>query len=320
QQAAQTPPPGQPPTPPPGQPVGQSPADAAPTHPATAHAAPSPAPIGFGPAQPTADHAATPPPGQPQAPAPHPYTHPVVGASPYGPHHTPVPGQAPAPVPPPKKKSRAGLIALAAVVAFAVAGGGTAYFLLKENGKTTNQSQGDKNSATPRTPTPSPDGGATGGSQDPGTGTGADAGTSGGTPTDGGGAPATPPTPVEYKGIDLTETYELSLADDPVKPKEEGGDLHYGISGLSTSSSGGRLVLLRNGQPGTLDTCLSETRYTTSIEHSQMSKGSRICLQNGAGDVALISVLGFSPESDPSDYISLDLTVWRGATDVEQSS
>ncbi|MEV8156171.1 serine/threonine protein kinase, partial [Streptomyces fradiae] len=115
------------------------------------------------------------------------------------------------------------------------------------------------------------------------------------------------------------EGYELTLADDPLKPKREGGDIDYGTSGLSTSD-GGRLVMLRNGQAGTLETCLNETRYTRYIRDSQMTKGSRVCLQNGAGDVALLTVLGFSPESDPSDYITLDVTVWRGAMDVEQPS
>ncbi|MEU2185231.1 serine/threonine protein kinase, partial [Streptomyces thermolilacinus] len=208
------------------------------------------------------------------------------------------------------------------VVAFAVAGGVTAYALLKDNGK--EQGPGQAQGATSGAPKPSTGTDTTGQGEGEqageGTGTGADAGAGGGTPSQGtpGGAPATPPEPVDYKGIDLTEGYELSLADDPVKPKGEGGDIRYGVSGLS--AEGGRLVMLRNGQEGTLRTCLDETRYTTSIRDSQMTKGSRVCLQNGAGDVALLTVLGFSPENDPSDYISLDVTVWRGAMDVEQSS
>ncbi|WP_149184681.1 serine/threonine-protein kinase [Streptomyces sp. TRM49041] len=332
--ASTTPPPATPPaatapaTPPqplaagptPGGVPGQAPAGGAvPTHPATAHAAPSPAPQGFGP-PPTMGL------GQPQAPAQHPYTHPVVGAAtPYAPTGPATPAPVPTPAPAPKRKSRAGLIALAAIVAFAVAGGVTAYTLLKEKDDRTNQSQGDDGAAPSASGTPSAD---TGTGADPtgdgeGTGTGADAGAGGGTPSESGtpdGGPATPPQPVDYKGIDLTEGYELSLADDPVKPKDDGGDIRYGVSGISVSSSGGRLVLLRNGQQGTLESCMNETRYTTSIRDSQMTKGSRICLQNGAGDVALLTVLGFSPQSDPSDYISLDVTVWRSAMDVEQSS
>ncbi|CAL9580369.1 serine/threonine-protein kinase [Streptomyces sp. enrichment culture] len=327
--ATTPPPPATPPTAPvaqapAGPPQGQTgqaptggPATPPPTHPVTAHAEPSAPPQGFGP-PPTMGpgHAPTPPP-QPQ---PHPYTHPVVGTAPYGPG---APGAPTPAAPAPKRKGRAALVAIAAVVAFAVAGGATAYVLLnKEDAK--EQRTGQAQGATSGAPSPSASGGTTGqGQGEPagdGAGTGADAGAGGGTPSQGtGAAPATPPQPVDYKGIDLTEGYELSLADDPVKPKGDGGDIRYGISGLNANDAG-RLVMLRNGQEGSLQTCLDETRYTTTIEDSQMTKGSRICLQNGAGDVALLTVLGFSPESDPSDYISLDVTVWRGAMDVEQSS
>ncbi|MFD8555265.1 serine/threonine protein kinase, partial [Streptomyces fradiae] len=286
-----------------------------PTHPATAHAAPPAPPQGFGPPPAMGPgHAPTPP------PRPHPYTHPVVGAAPYGPGApgAPVP-QAPAPAP--KRKSRAALVAVAAIVAFAVAGGATAYALLKDSGKEDRAGRTqDASSGTPK-PATETDTAGQGDGAPAGDGTGADAGTDGGeaSPSAPADPPAAPPEPVEYKGIDLTEGYELTLADDPLKPKREGGDIDYGTSGLSTSD-GGRLVMLRNGQAGTLETCLNETRYTRYIRDSQMTKGSRVCLQNGAGDVALLTVLGFSPESDPSDYITLDVTVWRGAMDVEQPS
>ncbi|MEU7566559.1 serine/threonine-protein kinase [Streptomyces fradiae] len=282
-----------------------------PTHPATAHAAPPAPPQGFGP----------PPamgPGHAPTPPPHPYTHPVVGPAPYGPGApgAPVP-QAPAP----KRKSRAALVAVAAIVAFAVAGGATAYALLKDSGKEDRAGRTqDASSGTPK-PAAGTDTTGQGDGAPAGDGTGADAGADGGdaSPSAPADPPAAPPEPVEYKGIDLTEGYELALADDPLKPKRDGGDIDYGTSGLSTSD-GGRLVMLRNGQAGTLETCLNETRYTRYIRDSQMTKGSRVCLQNGAGDIALLTVLGFSPESDPSDYITVDVTVWRGAMDVEQPS
>ncbi|WP_228973560.1 serine/threonine-protein kinase [Streptomyces sp. DH12] len=311
----------------PGQAVGGA---AAPTHPATAHAAPSAPPQGFGPPQTVGPgHQPTPPPHhhtpppQPhhQTPAPHPYTHPVVTGAPYGPD-----GTAPTPPVQPKRKSRAGLVAVAAIVAFAVAGGATAS-LLKDRGDGGDRAQGgDRVSTGPRTPSASTGTGTAGEGDQTGdaTGTGAGAGADGSAAPDGGatgGAPAAPPEPVEYQGIDLTSGYELALVDHPVKPKKDGGDLHYGVSGISTSGSGGgRLVLLRTGQEGSLDTCLKETRYASVIDDDQLTRGSRVCLQNGAGDVALLTVKGFSPESDPSDYISLDLTVWRGAMDGEQSS
>ncbi len=202
----------------------------------------------------------------------------------------------------------------------------TAYYFLGQQKDKGSQSQGDtaKRGAA-SSPSPAETGGASGsdapknveaGGDEPG---GDEPG--GATPSRStGGGPVTPPTPVDYRGIDLTRGYEIALADDPVKPKGDGGDLEYTLSGLTVESTGGRLILLRNGQPGTLETCVNETRYATLIERAQMSKGTRVCFQNGAGDVSLITVQAFSPASDPSEYISFDLTVWRGGMDVEQSN
>ncbi|OII67179.1 hypothetical protein BJP39_25760 [Streptomyces sp. CC77] len=243
------------------------------------------------------------------------------------------PGPA-APAPAPKRKSRAGLIAAAAIVAFAVAGGATAYALLKDQDKGgTSQSQGKPAGESSSAPAPTGNGKATGtgADADAGADTDADAGSdaaAGDGATDGGaatpsaeaGRPAAPPEPVAYKGIDLTEFYELDLSDEPLKPVRDEGDIRYSSSGfVIPTGASGRLVILRSGQEGSLETCVTETRYTGSISSSLMSKGTRICLQNGSGDVALITVQAFSPESDPSEYVTLDVTVWRGAMDVEQS-
>ncbi|MCP9956647.1 serine/threonine-protein kinase [Streptomyces sudanensis] len=118
----------------------------APAHPATAHAAPSTPPPGFGP-PPAADpgHAPTPPPHP--TPASHPYAHPAAGPTPYGPGAP----TAPAPAAAPKRGPRTALIAAAAVVAFAVAGGATAYALLNEKGGGTGQARGTT-SGTSTTP------------------------------------------------------------------------------------------------------------------------------------------------------------------------
>ncbi|MFF9867644.1 serine/threonine-protein kinase [Streptomyces sp. NPDC013953] len=317
--------------PPPAAPPAGAPAAAAPAHPPTAPATPSAPPPGFGPppAQaghpqapvqapyghtPPPAHGHTPPPVQAQGPGGHhPYAHPVAG--PYAPTAAQAPAPAPA-APAARKRTRTVLVALAAAVTFAVAGGATAWYLLKDDGKGTTRAQ-DQDAKK--------DAGGTGGSEADGEG-GSD-----GTPVEdpqGGDSPepsAPPkptkaPDPVDYTGIDLPYGYELALSDDPVKPKDDstGYDLDFG-AGLSTND-GGRLVLLRSGQEPTLETCTTETRFTTYISKSKLSKGSRLCLQTGAGDVALLTVQGFPPESDPSDYITLDLTVWRGALDVEQTS
>ncbi|MEE1753838.1 serine/threonine-protein kinase [Streptomyces sp. SP18CS02] len=291
------------------------------THPPTAPAGPAAPPQGFGP-PPTMGqvpaHAHTPPPLHPHAPAPvpphtqgpvpHPYTHPVQqGVPPYGPHTGGVPVQPAAP----RRRSRAGLIAVAAALVFAVAGGGTAYVLLgggDKDGAKTNEARQDPSKGT---------GGGDTADDAPATG-----GTGDGAPADRKSPPAQPPKapePVDYKNVDLTSGYEISLADDPVKPKEGSSayDLHYSV-GLS-ANDGARLVLLRNGQDATLETCTSETRFATYISKSKLSKGSQLCLQTSAGDVALLTIQGFPPESDPSDYISLDLRVWRGAMDAEET-
>ncbi|MFJ8650113.1 serine/threonine-protein kinase [Streptomyces sp. NPDC093546] len=300
--AATTPPP--PATPPTVVPPTAPAAPAAPVaaphvpHPPTAPATPSAPPQGFGP----------PVPPQQQhlhAPTPAPMAAPMAAHAP-----TPPPVPAPAPAAARKSSSRTVLFAVvAAVLAFAVAGGVTAFFLLQDNDAT-------KRTQARETP-------AQGG--DSGTGDGTAAGNE--TPKAADPAkpsgPATPPKapePVTYKAIDLPSGYEVSLADDPVKPKDNstGYDLKYSL-GLS-SNDGGRLVLLRNGQDPSLATCTTETRFATYISQDMLTKGSRLCLQSGAGDVALITVQGFPPESDPSDYITLDLTVWRGALDVEQAS
>ncbi|MEU7278565.1 serine/threonine-protein kinase [Streptomyces sp. NPDC045431] len=289
--ATTPPPPATPPTvvPPtaPAAPAAPAAAPHAPTAPA-AHAAP---PQGFGPPVPL--------PPQPQ------------------PQHAHAPMSAPAPTvaPAPARKgssSRTVLVAaVAAVLAFAVAGGVTAFFLLKGDDGTKRTQASEQPAAEGGDDTRAGDGAAAGhetpAAADPAEPSGA-------------ATPPKAPEPVTYKAIDLPSGYEVSLADDPVKPKNgsTGYDLSYSL-GLS-ANDGGRLVLLRNGQDPSLATCTSETRFATYISQDMLTKGSRLCLQTSAGDVALVTVQGFPPESDPSDYITLDLTVWRGALDVEQAS
>ncbi|MFF3497864.1 serine/threonine-protein kinase [Streptomyces sp. NPDC003247] len=152
-------------------------------------------------------------------------------------------------------------------------------------------------------------------------------GTSGGSSTS--AEPTTPdPTPVTYKGINIPEGYYVRFADSPPKPVEasdgsspvyeEAADLYYYDSGgwdnnPALGSYGEKAVLLNNAQKGSLATCRSETRYTKEVELTQLSKGSQMCVHTPSGHIALVTYRGTAPETDPSDYVSVDITVWRNA-------
>ncbi|MFC9705610.1 protein kinase [Streptomyces sp. NPDC056943] len=264
-----------------------APTHAAPTHTAPAHTAPT--------------HAAT---GHVYPPTQGPYP-PTQG--PYPPSSYPHPGApgGPMSMPPgaPRSSAKKGLlVALAAVVAFGAVGGVTAYTLLKDK-EQTNASENDKPSGT---------GGPTTSAT---TGTGGTAGTSG-TPS------AKPPTapaaqPADFKSINLTAGYHLTLGDEVVRPQdgEDGGyELSYDTGGyLDAESSGGNLVLLDPGQVGSLDVCRAETRFTQNVYVNKLSQGRQLCVTTGTGHMGLVTIKGISPEDSPSTYLTLDVTVWRNA-------
>ncbi|MEV4332022.1 protein kinase [Streptomyces sp. NPDC049597] len=352
--------PAPPATPPAGQPpvAAQPPAQpaAAPTHMPTAHAAPSTPPPGFGPApqppaqphghsgpqspygqphaqpgaqhpthaQPGAQHPTHAQPGtqphaqptygypQPGAQGPgygYPQTaaHPQPGGpAPYNPAAT---GQT-APAAPKKKTARNLAIAVAVTLVLGVAVGGGTYFALSGDDKgKENQSQ-DKSGSAKQSPTPEPDGSPA--DQGDG-GSGVDA------PPD---EPVADPTPKTYTGINLVDTYHLTLDDDPVKPIDDDSpsDVYYSDMLEEINADHSRYVLLRSGQSGDLDTCRSETRYATSIDLDVLSKGAKFCVLTESGHVGVATYQGKSPDTDPSQFITLDVTVWRNAIDPAPSS
>ncbi|WP_274565175.1 serine/threonine-protein kinase [Streptomyces spiramyceticus] len=304
---AAAPAPAQTPPPPATAPATAPPAAYSPT----AAAAPATPPPGFGPA------------AAPQQPQPHQPQHHQQPYQPQPQMHAQAPTQAPTQVPtqvpmynqappmhhtPPAAPKRSGkrgvVIALVAALAFGVAGGGTAYVLLKDDGKETRAQQDDR-------PKSGDKAGGTGG-------TAAD-------PTDAPQPDADPsknealphPEPVDFKDIDLTAGYHLTLADEDVRPQkgEDGAyELSYDTGGyIDAESDGGTLVLLDPGQQGSLAACRAETRFTETIYVDKLSKGRQICVTTGTGHMGLVTIQGFSPEESPSDYVSLDLTVWRHA-------
>ncbi|MFC9286416.1 protein kinase [Streptomyces sp. NPDC057052] len=138
------------------------------------------------------------------------------------------------------------------------------------------------------------------------------------------------PTPVTYRGVNIPESYSVRFADSPPKPfeapdgssprYESDSDLYYYDAGgwdndPLLGSSGEKVVLLNNAQKGSLATCRAETRYTKEIKLSQVSKGSQMCVHSSSGHIALVTFKGSAPENDPSDYVSVDITVWRNAED-----
>ncbi|MFI1655801.1 serine/threonine-protein kinase [Streptomyces sp. NPDC020472] len=214
------------------------------------------------------------------------------------------------PQPPGQQKKGGGrglVVALAAVLAFAVAGGVTAYVVLKDKDGQASSTAGGKGSASA---------GSSGGT---GTGTGTGSGSSAPKPST---APA--PRAATYKDIDLTAGYHLTLGDENVRP-QDGEDNNYELSYdtggyLDAESSGGNLVLLDPGQEGSLEACRAETRFTQNIYVNKLSPGRQVCVTTGTGHLGLLTVKAFSPEDSPSTYMTLDLTVWRNAAPSASSS
>ncbi|MGW2181316.1 serine/threonine-protein kinase [Streptomyces sp. NPDC001732] len=289
-----------PPAHPPTAPAATAAAAHQPTAPATAPVPPAAPPQGYGP---PAAH--QPPHPQPPYPTPAPsqvnaYA-PTQMAGPAQPHPgrptPPADGTPPAPRPTKSGGKRGAIIAVAAVLVLAIAGGATAYTLLKEG------DQKNRSGSSPDKPGAS--GKGSGADNEPGSGSGSEQATE------------PEPKPVEYKGINLTAGYHLSLGDDTVRPQqgEDGGyELSYDTGGyLDAESTGGSLVLLDPGQVGSLETCRADTRFTETVDLEKLSTGRQVCVTTGSGHMGLVTVRGLSGEDSPSTYMTLDLTVWRNA-------
>lgn len=290
----------------------------------TTPAAPSTPPPGFGPP-------VTPPPGQ----GPHPVRqHAGSPAQPYQPGppsqaHTPAPFATPYPAqaqthpghlppqepgtPQPKKRrgGRVAALAIAVALVVGVAGGGTAYFLLKDDGKASQSNESPKGDSTPKQGSSSPDA-----DEETGTDEGAETPAAGAEPTP--SAAVANPEPETFTGINLTTEYYLTLGDDDLKPQNDdssGSPLVYYSNGghLDAADGEGTLVLLNPGQQGSLDVCRAETRFAGSIPVSKLSKGRQVCVTTEAGHMALLTYQGHSSEDSPSRYMTVDVTVWRNA-------
>ncbi|GAB2617852.1 hypothetical protein GCM10027168_57820 [Streptomyces capparidis] len=289
---AQTPPPQ---TPPGAPSVAYSPTTPAPApaYSPTAQATPPPAPAPQYPVPPGA-------PGVAHAPtqfSPH---------SPHPPHpQQPYPGLGPQPPRPAQGTPRRGAaIALAAALVLGVAGGATVYALGKDDDRKPQSNDAPKN-------TPSGQAGNGSGGSEGGTGGDKTADESQDT------APSEP-KPEVYKNLNLTAGYHLTLGAKEIRPEqgEDGGyELSYDTGGyLDAEVMEGSLVLLDPGQEGSLATCRADTRFTDNVYLDKLSPGRQVCVNTGTGHMGLVTVQGFSPESSPSTYMTIDLTVWRNAS------
>ncbi|MFD5103328.1 serine/threonine-protein kinase [Streptomyces albidochromogenes] len=248
------------------------------------------------PTQPVHPHPAPSQPLRPPAAGPHAYAptagHPAAGAA--GGHPS-------GPVPPqqPRRQNRAGLVATGLIVA-ALIGGGAYVLGQQDSDKGSQSARGSKGSSAPQP-------GATPGTAD----TGAKS-----------KAPQAPKGAV-YRNLSIPIGYSVMFADEPPQPEDVDvfyeGDFGYAadmVNGdaLATNQSKNSLALLGPGEPGSLAGCRANTQYTTSITKDKLGKGSRICVKTGSGHYGLVAVQGFSSKDSPSQFVSVDLTVWRNVT------
>ncbi|MER6957428.1 MULTISPECIES: serine/threonine-protein kinase [unclassified Streptomyces] len=217
------------------------------------------------------------------------------------------------PPPQPARRKRIAL-AVAAVLVAALAGAGVTALLGNDDGGSKDLGQ-DTTKQPTRTSSPN--------SPSP-TSSPSEANTGGGPETT---APPADPKPATYK-LNIPVDYSISLADEPPRPYSGNGALYdgdfgYGEGYFATdtgASSENTLVLLRSGQTGSLDTCRTDTRYTTQISRENVGKGSQICITTGAGHIGLVTVRSYSPDDEPAIYVTVDLTVWRNAVEPEDDS
>ncbi|MEX3100106.1 serine/threonine-protein kinase [Streptomyces sp. ST1015] len=134
---------------------------------------------------------------------------------------------------------------------------------------------------------------------------------------------AAPPAPRTYRDIDIPLDHFIRFTDTPPKPMNNGGstrnteesDFYFfqGNDDELIGSVGRKVVVLDAKEQGTLQTCRTETRFTRELPLPQVPTGTRLCVHSSAGHIALITYRGSSPASDPSRYVTVDVTVWKNA-------
>ncbi|GAB2907685.1 serine/threonine-protein kinase [Streptomyces mayteni] len=222
--------------------------------------------------------------------------------------HVPPGGAAP-------QRRRGGRIALLAAVAVVavVAGVGIGVVLMNGGGDSDEAKGGETSQTTETTQDSEP-------TQDDGQEETAPTDTGSDTPSE----PPADPEPAVYEGVSIADSNVISLYQDPPSPTQTElgpgyeGDLGYtgasfvSLDRLMRTTDENTMVLLRQDETGSLETCRSVTRYAQSFSSEEAPPGSEICLTTATGDIALVSVVEYAPTDSSSQYVTVDLTVWRG--------
>lgn len=138
----------------------------------------------------------------------------------------------------------------------------------------------------------------------------------------GGASAASAPKPEIHKNVNLPDGYYLKFSDQPLVPQESNyDDLYLSCGGTADCDFGHyntKLVLLDQGEQGSLDTCKRETRYLPQeFSVSRFSKGRQLCATTQDGLIALVTFEGQSPSTSASQYVTLGITVWRDAVPAQ---
>ncbi|WP_330321660.1 hypothetical protein OG927_35955 (plasmid) [Streptomyces clavifer] len=208
----------------------------------------------------------------------------------------------------------AGCAAIGLLVVAAAAFGGAVY---QDSQNTAGQQPQPTPTLTPPTPTPTatpaPSSAA---SSSPSTASPAPSGSSS-EPAD------EAPEPTQHK-INLAAGYTVDLSSVEPRVTKDFEGLYYSPAvigpGLATNSSK-PLILLGEREKGSLAKCLADTRFSPEgIEFDLLSEGSQICAITDEGHVALVTIRTMPNGAAASEYVGLDITIWRyaAAPDLEE--
>jgi hypothetical protein len=228
------------------------------------------------------------------------------------------PGEGNTRSPQPRLTSRPWLVAGAAIIGVlvvaAAAFGGAVYQGSRDSSDRTPQAGGSTSTATSPTPTPALTPSLTA-SPSPSTSSPA--------PSSSSPEPADEAPEQTRHKINLPAGYALDLSYVEPKMVEDYGDFYYyTYFGTRVGTMSKRpLVLLDERSKGSLQSCLSDTRFSNDgIDISLLSEGSHVCAITDEGHVALVTIRTMPKSDTSSDYLGLDITIWRyaAAPDVEE--
>lgn len=140
----------------------------------------------------------------------------------------------------------------------------------------------------------------------------------------GGSSTGSAPKPEIHKKVNLPDGYYLKFSDQPLVPHVSNfDDLYLSCGGTADCAFGHyntKLVLLDRGEQGSLDTCKQDTRYLPQeISVSRFSQGRHLCATTQDGLIALVTFEGQSPSTSASQYVTLDITIWRDTVPAQNS-